>query len=293
MKILLVDDEQVLVEELVISLELDNHSVTSAENGHQCWERFRQSPDDFDVIVTDIKMPVMDGLELLKRLRDNNFDIPVIIMTGHGDLEISIEALRLGAFDFLLKPFDPDVLESSLFKLEVLQRQREPTTEIAPFVDRIQLSVPSKIGMILNMVDYLKNHYGPICRSHKIEINRFNLCLHEALTNALVHGNLEVPSSVKEESWAKFNDLVEARESEPQFSERTVLLNYFATDQQLVFEIEDEGTGFDISKLPDPGEPASMLFSGRGILLIRMFMDEVNWNTKGNKITMVKKLNAT
>ena len=292
MKILLADDERPLVEEVMKSLELDNHEVVDAENGQQCWERFRQSPDEFDVIVTDIKMPVMDGLELLNKLRSNQYDIPVIIMTGHGDLELSIEALRLGAFDFLLKPFDPDILESTLLKLEMLQRKREPLVEIAPFVKNVQIRIPSKVVTILYIVDYLKSHYGPICRPHQIEINRFNLCLHEALTNAVVHGNLEVQSSVKETDWKKFTELINEREMDPRYMSREVMIDYWATGTELVFEIEDQGTGFDLSALPDPKEPTALLFSGRGILLIRTFMDEVRWNETSNQIRMVKKLNG-
>lgn len=65
-------------------------------------------------VVTDVRMPVMDGLELLRRLRDAGSRLPVIVMTGHADVAMAVEAMRVGAFDFVEKPFDDEVLLASI-----------------------------------------------------------------------------------------------------------------------------------------------------------------------------------
>src|SRR5512137_2341844 len=105
MHILLIDDDPHLLRFLKRSLTKSGHSTIEAHDGKQGWEVFLERSQAFDVIVTDIDMPVLSGVELLKRLREKAYDIPVIVMTGHDDLQFSIEVLRLGAFDFLLKPF--------------------------------------------------------------------------------------------------------------------------------------------------------------------------------------------
>ena len=85
--------------------------------------------------------------------------------------------------------------------------------------------------------------------------------------------------------------LVKEREATPEYSEKEVTLNFRKNKNQIEFEIEDQGQGFDYSDLPDPTTPEAILLPhGRGIMLIRSFMDHVTWNNKGNRITMMKKL---
>ncbi|MBF0286985.1 MAG: response regulator [SAR324 cluster bacterium] len=290
MKILLIDDEQSLQEEIATYLKMEEHTVVSAANGQAGWDLFVQSPDEFDVIITDIRMPVLDGLALMKKLRKDHHEIPIIIITGHGDLDASIQALRLGAFDFLLKPFDPQALDTALLKLKTLLSAKKPTTEIAACVEHIRLTIPSKTKLCVDVLDYLKNYYGPLCQKHDINVIRIGVCVMEALTNAIQHGNLEVPSSLKQESWDKFFTLIQERENDSQFTDRQVTIQYRVNKEQFEIEVEDEGKGFDQAILPENYNEDTLLSSGRGILLIRSYMDDVKWDKQGSKIIMTKKL---
>jgi len=103
-KVLIVDDEEDLREVLVHQLKPVIKSLDTAANGNRAIELIRLQP--YDAVLSDINMPGMTGLELLANLRRDGFDLPFVILTGFGDKAKAVEALRLGAFDFLEKPWD-------------------------------------------------------------------------------------------------------------------------------------------------------------------------------------------
>ena len=111
-KLLLVDDEEGVRRFLGLSLMELGYEVETAENGQAALDLF----DAFqpDIVFTDIKMPVMDGIELLKRIKAHSPDTEVVMITGHGDLDLAIESLKFDASDFITKPISNDVLEISL-----------------------------------------------------------------------------------------------------------------------------------------------------------------------------------
>ncbi|SLM28059.1 Sensory box histidine kinase and response regulator protein [Desulfamplus magnetovallimortis] len=120
-KILLVDDEQDIREVLGITLEDMGFEVFTAENGQKAMELFDKQ--DFSIILTDIKMPVMDGIELLKKIKFKSPLTEVIMITGHGDMDLAIESFRHEAVEFITKPVD-------VTKLEVAIRRAEEKIEI-------------------------------------------------------------------------------------------------------------------------------------------------------------------
>jgi len=101
-KLLLIDDEPDILRVLSLSLRADGYEVVSAQNGTEGIAVFKKEKPD--IVITDIKMPGMDGIEVLKKVKDLNDDTEVIIITGHGDIENAIEALKHGASDFINKP---------------------------------------------------------------------------------------------------------------------------------------------------------------------------------------------
>ena len=104
-KILFVEDEIDLVTIISDTLTKLNANFETAQNGQIALDKFKEE-NDFDLIVTDINMPVMNGLELIKNIRDINSDIPVIIMSAHTEPEYIKSAEELGVDNYLLKPFD-------------------------------------------------------------------------------------------------------------------------------------------------------------------------------------------
>lgn len=103
-KILIIDDERAIRNTLKEILEFEGYDVQLAEDGRKGLEIGMQQ--QFDLIFSDIKMPEMDGMELLKALRENEIECPVIMISGHGNIETAVEAIRMGAFDFIEKPLE-------------------------------------------------------------------------------------------------------------------------------------------------------------------------------------------
>ena len=103
MNILLADDERSIAVTLRDDLEEAGHQVTVVGDGKSAAEHLSNSK--FDLLITDIRMPGMDGIELLKVAKTHDSDIEVIVITGHGTIETAVEAIRHGAYDYVLKPF--------------------------------------------------------------------------------------------------------------------------------------------------------------------------------------------
>jgi anti-sigma regulatory factor (Ser/Thr protein kinase) len=120
--------------------------------------------------------------------------------------------------------------------------------------------------------------------------DRVAVALTEALVNAIQHGNLELDSRLRREDEAIYERIAEFRRRRPPYRDRRLHVRARLTRQEAVYIIRDEGPGFDPSTLPDPTNPAYLeLTTGRGLLLIRAYMDEVTFNGAGNQITLTKR----
>ncbi len=111
-KILLVDDEKDFVEMLALRLNEMGERVFSSFSGRECLEMLEKNA--IDVAILDIKMPGMDGIETLREIKRRFPLVEVILLTGHGTTETAVEGMKLGAFDYLLKPADFDALTVKL-----------------------------------------------------------------------------------------------------------------------------------------------------------------------------------
>src|SRR5688572_28436491 len=103
--ILIVDDEAGIRDTLAMIFEYEQHTVTTADSGHEAL-RLIEEVNTVDCILLDVKMPGIDGLETLERLKLVHPEVPVIMISGHGTIETAVEATKRGAFDFLEKPPD-------------------------------------------------------------------------------------------------------------------------------------------------------------------------------------------
>jgi len=104
MKVLIVDDERAIRRALKEILEYENCQVLEAENGKEGLEIIRSN--SLDVIFCDIKMPLLDGMELLDQIQNDGNEVPIVMISGHGSLETAVQAIKKGAFDFIEKPLD-------------------------------------------------------------------------------------------------------------------------------------------------------------------------------------------
>ncbi|MBW1996508.1 MAG: sigma-54-dependent Fis family transcriptional regulator [Deltaproteobacteria bacterium] len=142
-KILIVDDELIIRKSLADWLARDGHQVETAVSGEEALERCKDTR--FDILLVDIKMEGMSGLELLKQVRGNDPDIAVVMITAYGSIASAIEAMKNGAYDYLLKPFDPNELGVLIEKIIQHQAQTKENLYLrAEFKDRTRFE--SMIG---------------------------------------------------------------------------------------------------------------------------------------------------
>ena len=107
-----IDDDDAVRQSLEFLLRTAGHTVRSFESGKAFLEILPELHSG--CIITDVRMPEISGIELLRRVKDHDPDIPVIVITGHGEISLAVEAMKLGAVDFLEKPFDDDQLLAAL-----------------------------------------------------------------------------------------------------------------------------------------------------------------------------------
>jgi len=120
MRVLLIEDVKISRITLNYTLKNAKYKVTACATGLEGLEAFRNNA--YDVVVTDLRLPKTDGLEILKEVKKSNASLPVIIMTAYASVETAVQALKLGAYDYLTKPFSPDELLSMLKRIRELRR---------------------------------------------------------------------------------------------------------------------------------------------------------------------------
>lgn len=141
-RILVADDEDGFREFLVDALELACHEVTPARDGQDALERLRRH--SFHVLVTDLTMPRLDGLSLLKKVREEQPELEVLVLTAHGSVESAVEAMRLGAFDYLQKPLDsPDALRLLVDRAAQHRALRDSAQRETPDEPRLSWGAPA------------------------------------------------------------------------------------------------------------------------------------------------------
>ncbi len=133
-KILIVDDEKNIRLTLKKCLEEQEYEVFIATNGEEGIEKIKSK--HFDLIMLDIKMPGLNGMQVLKEIRDKGIKVNVIMMTAYGSIEKAVEAMKLGAIDFISKPFTPEEVRTIV--KEVLERQKIEHEDVITYEDTLQ-----------------------------------------------------------------------------------------------------------------------------------------------------------
>jgi CheY-like chemotaxis protein len=299
--VLFVDDEQALANLFVKRFE-NTFVVYTASNGQDGLDMMRRHPE-IDVVVTDIRMPVMTGLEFVRQAKQSGTDASFIVVSGHADAGDVIEALRGGARNFLQKPYSLAELEQSIrnevrqlreFRAHQVAEARERALDSCLVsVQRLAYRIPNDLSWVSPLAFRLVGLLGPeFAQRPDLKLN-VALGLMEIVTNAIEHGNLGVGGKEKIELKSKGERLyraeLERRAALEPYRSRHVLILCSVDSEKAVFDISDEGTGFDVNALPDPTNPENLFSpSGRGILLTRAFLDEVQFSRRGNSVTLIK-----
>jgi two-component system response regulator FixJ len=137
-KVYVIDDDEAMRDSLNFLLDSANFNVTLFETALKFLEALPGL--EFGCVVSDVRMPGLDGIELLKRMKADQSKFPIVIMTGHGDVPLAVEAMKQGAVDFLEKPFEDDRL---IGMIEAAIRQAEPNLKSGALAQDIAARIAS------------------------------------------------------------------------------------------------------------------------------------------------------
>ena len=290
-RVLLVDDSKADRDEVRALLEggLDL-VVEDAEDAERALEQARAG--EVDLVVTELASNEDDGLELVRRMRDELPTVPVVLVTARGSEELVVRALRAGAASYvpkhLLAHYLVDVVGALL---ETAESRRKRNRALQSLVDSHSTFLLENDRRLFGpLIGHLRETLAGLGVWDEGRLMHISVALEEALVNAAEHGNLELDSELRNQDRDTYLALAEERRALDPWEGRRVRLEVRITRSEASFVIEDEGTGFDPDQLPDPTDPANLLRpSGRGVLLMRALMDEVAFNERGNRVRLLKR----
>lgn len=289
MKILIVEDDKAsrfFLESLLESNEYDFRSAANGIEGLNIFEEYKP-----DIVLSDIQMPIMDGLELLEAIRDTKSDTIVIMVTAFGTENYAIQALHLGANNYLKKPVSGQELLRLLKKYKaILSSKYSPDTLPGRLINRkFTLEFNTEFNKIPKIVDkVIVESNLDIDDNEKTNIE---LGLVELITNAIEHGNLNINYFEKQKALDNgvLGDLYSERMKSPVYQNRAITIDFFADNEKFQWTITDEGDGFDWSTLPNPTDEDHILeLNGRGVFISRFLFDKIEYIGKGNIVTATK-----
>jgi len=247
----------------------------------------QQTPD---LVITDLNMPEIGGLELLKCLRDKHEGLPVIVMTAHGDEQLPVKVLKAGAASYLPKSLLDEGLLALVTDVLAISQSERRNQRVNDFITQTSTEylLENDPELITPLVGHLQAMISRMQLRGAEGRLQVGIALMEALSNAMFHGNLELDSSLRQHDAAEYLKAAHQRREQDPYRSRRVYVCATATHEQAVFTIRDQGPGFEVTQVADPTSPEKLtVASGRGLLLIRTFMDEVRHNAAGNEITMM------
>ncbi len=251
------------------------------------------SIEDSTILLTNL--PESTGVDFLKSARDagSEYSAPIVILTSSRNESIAVRALREVATSYVPVRLIESELLGTIDSVFAAANDYTSRTRILECLTRwrTEFLLENDRKLIAPLVRYFQEstqRLGLLCSSS--EETRVGIALEEALLNSMYHGNLEVSSKLREEDDTRFYELVELRRTQQPYCKRQIrVLAEFGRDEA-VFVIDDEGPGFDVTSVPDPTDPNNVeRVCGRGMLLMRNFMDEVEYNETGNSVRLVKR----
>lgn len=262
-KILIVDDEEIVRATLKRALNRDDMVVTTASLAKDALVLLES--EQFDLIMTDIKMPGMDGITFLKTVKLNDPKVPIIVLTGFATVEMTKDALQSGAYNFLTKPFEIEDILAVVKKGLTLKKEIVRNKEVTLFTQcTFDVEIPSRSELLGGVIFYIIEQLRLMDFSERIISTEILMTLDEAITNAHKHGNKADP-------------------------EKKIFVHTEISQNKMKMSIRDEGEGFDPNQLIDPLSAEGIERNcGRGVFLIKSYMDEVSYNDKGDELTIVK-----
>jgi anti-sigma regulatory factor (Ser/Thr protein kinase) len=217
------------------------------------------------------------------------------VATSKGSEEIAVRALQQGASSYVPKSMLSDILIETVHDVLAVSVEQRSHEDLLNCMVRSQCEfvLGNDTRLFFPLITFLQGGAVRMGCCDDTDKVRLGVALEEALTNALYHGNLEVDSDLRGEDHHAYRQLVDERKRLDPYRQRQIFVSARFSRQEVSVTIRDEGPGFDPACLPDPTEPENLeKCSGRGLLLMKTFMDEIRFNDRGNEVTLVKRVSS-
>jgi CheY-like chemotaxis protein len=286
--VLIVDDSE--MDRLLAGrlLETDaNIELAYATNGEEALARVAQSPPD--VVVTDLQMPKMDGLDLVTNLRLHHPRVAVVLMTAHGNETTAGQALAQGAASYVPKNQLADKLLDTVQDIAALalaDRTYERLIECSRST-QFEFDLDNDPELVKPLVSLVQQMLAGMSLWDATGQLQLGVALEQAVLNAILHGNLELTSNALREARENRTDLIAERRRKTPYCERQVFVHVHVSRDEVRLVVRDEGSGFNVAEI-FPSEGVDQV-GRRGLVLMRSFMDSVQFNGTGNEVTMIKR----
>jgi CheY-like chemotaxis protein len=293
-RILLAEDSQTQAFQIKAKLVDEGYDVQWACDGKAALELIPQFWPH--LILTDMNMPEMDGLELVRHSVDRFPVIPIILITAQGSDQLALDALEAGAAAYLPKSLMDEKLFSTIDEVLDVMDSSASYSKLLESMDynEMHFTLENRISLIRPLVHLVKQMSVSVSMCDDTEAIQIGMALDHVLRNAMLHGNLELTTEeIESDSELAVQgepNLVERRAEEPRYCNRRVHVTTRLTPEGVSITVRDDGHGFDwrayltnqTGGVLDPQH-------GRGLVLIGSMMDGVRFNSIGNEITFNKR----
>ncbi|HVT43848.1 MAG TPA: response regulator [Thermoanaerobaculia bacterium] len=285
--ILVVDDSRADRELLVAHLDGDGYRVETSRDGAEAWDRLESDGAHFDVILLDRVMPRMNGIELLGRLKQHPrlSMIPVIMQTAASDRESIVEGIRAGAYYYLVKPYDPEMLLSIVATAATdYSRYKELQSEVRKGTGGLALLRQA----VFSFRTIEEAHdLGAFLAATCPDPGKTVIGLTELLVNAVEHGNLGITYDEKTElnSTGRWVAEVERRQKLPENAGKRVVVHFNRDERLICITIRDEGRGFKWDGYLEVDPKRAFDTHGRGIAIANLLsFQRLEYHGCGNEV---------
>lgn len=269
-------------------IEKGHTDLTSVATASEAIDHLRANPPE--LLLVDPAVAEAQGDEFYSRAREVAPHTPIVVVSARGHEEQAVRALRSGAASFVPKHLvQQHLIETIRAVLQVARNEKSHLRMLELMTElKCTFVLENDPTLVSPLVAYVQDHMQRMELCSTTELTRVGIAIHEALTNAIFHGNLELDSALRENG-NDHHELFHDRRQKSPYAERRVHVGMLVNAQRARITIRDEGPGFDRRRLPDPTDLKNVdKVSGRGIFLIRTFMDRVAFNAQGNEIVMWK-----
>ncbi len=272
-----------------IAARWQDATIIQAENGKAALQQIEAHMPD--LVLTDLHMPEMNGLELVAAVKNDFPNIPIVLMTAQGSEEIAAEALRTGAASYVPKLRLADDLTATLTQVYNSIRTLSGNSRLMHYLSNgsLNFQLPNDRVLIKSCVQQIADMMRCVPLGDESEQLRVSIAIQEAIENAYLHGNLEVTTEAGDDV-SLYDSVAQARCRVEPYVHRRINVRVNVDRGGIEVTVRDDGAGFDTSKVGTELDLSSGAGKrGRGFQLIRSTMDEVRFNDAGNEIHLARK----